>query len=69
MADNSIHKLGLTGLTAIVFSSIVGGGIYNIAQNMAAHAGLGAVIISWLVTAVGMIFLVYTFKILSDTRP
>ncbi len=69
MADNSIHKLGLTGLTAIVFSSIVGGGIYNIAQNMAAHAGLGAVIISWLVTAVGMIFLVYTFKILSDKRP
>lgn len=62
-------KLGLMGLTAIVFSSIVGGGIYNIAQNMAVHAGLGAVIISWLVTAVGMIFLVYTFKILSDNRP
>lgn len=68
MPDNT-HKLGLTGLTAIVFSSIVGGGIYNIAQNMAAHAGLGAIIISWVVTAIGMIFLVYTFKILSDKRP
>lgn len=68
MSDDT-KKLGLMGLTAIVFSSIIGGGIYNIAQNMAVHAGLGAVIISWLVTALGMIFLVYSFKILSDTRP
>lgn len=57
------------GLTAIVFSSIIGGGIYNIAQNMAAHAGLGAIIIAWLITALGMIFLVYTFKVLADSRP
>ncbi len=67
MSDD-IKKLGLIGLTAIVFSSIVGGGIYNIPQNMAASAGLGAIIISWLLTCVGMIFLVYTFKILSDKR-
>lgn len=66
---DSTKKLGLIGLTAIVFSSIIGGGIYNIAQNMAVHAGLGAIIISWAVTAIGMIFLVYTFKILSDNRP
>lgn len=67
--SDSTKKLGLMGLTAIVFSSIIGGGIYNIAQNMAVHAGLGAIIISWLITAVGMIFLVYTFKVLSDNRP
>lgn len=67
--SDSTKKLGLMGLTAIVFSSIIGGGIYNIAQNMAVHAGLGAVIISWLITAAGMIFLVYTFKILADSRP
>lgn len=66
--SDSTKKLGLLGLTAIVFSSIVGGGIYNIAQNMAAGAGLGAVIISWVITAIGMIFLVYTFKVLSDKR-
>lgn len=67
--SDSTKKLSLIGLTAIVFSSIIGGGIYNIAQNMAAHAGLGAIIISWLITAIGMIFLVYTFKILADSRP
>lgn len=62
-------KLGLMGLTAIVFSSMIGGGIFNIAQNMAAAAGLGAVIISWIITAVGILFLVLTFKSLADTRP
>ncbi len=66
--SDSTKKLGLIGLTAIVFSSIVGGGIYNIAQNMASGAGLGAVIISWVLTCIGMIFLVYTFKILSNKR-
>lgn len=66
---NSTHKMGLLGLTALVFSSIVGGGIYNISQNMAQHAGLGAIIISWVITAVGMLFLVLTFKALADRRP
>lgn len=61
--------MGLLGLTALVFSSIVGGGIYNISQNMAQHAGLGAIIISWVVTALGMLFLVLTFKALADKRP
>lgn len=61
--------IGLLGLIAIVFSSMVGGGIFNIAQNMAAAAGPGAVAISWIITGLGMIFLVLTFKILSDTRP
>lgn len=67
--EKSAHKLGLLGLTALVFSSIVGGGVYNISQNMAQHAALGAIIISWAVTAVGVLFLVLTFKILADRRP
>lgn len=61
--------LGLLGLIAIVFGSMVGGGIFNIAQNMASAAGLGAVIIAWAITGFGMVFLVLTFKILSDRCP
>ena len=61
--------MGLMGLIAIVFGSMVGGGIFNIAQNMASAAGLGAVIIAWLITGFGMVFLVLTFKILSDRCP
>lgn len=66
---NEKKGLGLLGMIAIVFGSMVGGGIFNIAQNMASTAGLGAVIISWIITGVGMVFLVLTFKVLSDCRP
>lgn len=62
-------RLGFWGLTAIVFGMVVGSGIYNIPQNMAAGAGLGAVIISWIITAAGMLLLVATFKTLADRRP
>ena len=32
-------KLGLWALTAVVLSAMVGGGIYDLPQNMAVHAG------------------------------
>lgn len=63
------NKLGLTGLAALVFGMMVGSGIFNIPQNMAAGAGVGAVLIGWIVNAVGMLTLVSTFKILSDRHP
>lgn len=62
-------KLGLTGLVALVFGMMVGSGIFNIPQNMAAGAGLGAVLIGWGITATGMLMLVSTFKMLSDRHP
>ena len=62
-------KLGLTGLVALVFGMMVGSGIFNIPQNMAVGAGLGAVLIGWAITATGMLMLVSTFKILSDRHP
>lgn len=66
--DNN-NRLGLVGLAALVFGMMVGSGIFNIPQNMAAGAGLGAVLIGWTVTALGMLMLVNTFKILSDRHP
>lgn len=62
-------KLGLGGLVAIVFGSMIGGGIFNISQNMAQGAGLGATLISWIIAGVGVLFLVLTFKMLADARP
>ena len=62
-------QLGFWGLTGIVFGMMVGAGIYNIPQNMAAGASAGAVLVSWLITAVGMLLLVATFKTLADRRP
>lgn len=63
------NKLGLTGLAALVFGMMVGSGIFNIPQNMADGAGLGAVLIGWLITAIGMLTLVSTFRILSIRHP
>lgn len=63
------QKLGLSGLVALVFGMMVGSGIFNIPQNLAAGAGLGAVIIGWAITATGMLLLVNAFKILSDRHP
>ncbi len=62
-------KLGFWGLTALVFGLMVGVGIYNLPQNMASVASPGAVFISWIVTALGILPLVFSFKWLSMHYP
>lgn len=62
-------KLGLMGLTGLVLGSMIGGGIFNIAQNIAIGAGAGAALLSWCVVGTGVFFLVLTFKILANKRP
>ena len=69
MAQNNAKKLGVVALASVVVSSMVGGGIYSLPQNMAASASVGAVIIAWVITGLGMFFLANTFRILSDARP
>ena len=67
--DNTDKRLGFWSLTAIVFGMMVGSGLYNIPQNLAVGAGSLASLLAWGITAVGMLFLVATFKILADRRP
>ncbi len=62
-------KLGFWGLTALVFGLMVGVGIYNLPQNMASVASPGAVFISWMVTAIGILPLVLAFRWLSLHYP
>lgn len=54
--DNTSKGLGVMALAAIVVSSMIGGGIYSLPQNMAAGASVGAVILSWLITGFGVFF-------------
>ncbi len=68
-ASNQVHKLGTIALAAVVVSSMLGGGIYSLPQNMASGAALGAVIIAWIITGVGMWTIANSFRILSDARP
>jgi arginine:ornithine antiporter/lysine permease len=63
------HKLGLLSMTLLVIGAMVGGGAFNLPQNMAQHAGLGAVLIAWLVSGLGIYFLARTFQVLSDIKP
>ena len=63
------NKLGVLALAAIVVSSMLGGGIYSVPQNMAAGASAGAVLLAWVITGIGIYFIVHTFSILSLARP
>lgn len=68
-AQSDAKKVGLIGLTAIVISAMVGGGIYDLPQNMAASASAGGQIIAWIITGIGMWFIANTFRILADVKP
>lgn len=62
-------KLGVFGLAGIVVSSMIGGGIFSLPQNMAQSAAVGAVILAWVITGLGMFFIANTFRILSNAKP
>ncbi len=68
-AASTAKKLGTFGLAAIVLSSMLGGGIFSLPQNMAASASAGAVVIAWIITGFGIYFIANTFRILSSARP
>lgn len=61
--------LGVWALAAIVVSSMIGGGIYSLPQNMAAGASAGAVLLAWVITGFGVYFIANTFRILSAAKP
>ena len=69
--NKKINKggLGVLALSAIVISSMIGGGVYNLPQNMASVAGAGAVIIAWLITGIGIYFIANSFRVLSVVKP
>lgn len=62
-------KIGLLSLTVLVLSSMIGSGIFSLPQNMAEVAGAEALLIGWLITGVGIIFLGLSFFFLSRIKP
>ncbi|AUI65440.1 MULTISPECIES: basic amino acid/polyamine antiporter [Glaesserella] len=62
-------KIGLFSLTALVLSSMIGSGIFSLPQNMASVAGAHALLLGWLITGVGIIFLGLSFFFLSRLKP
>ena len=67
--QKSTNGLGIPALAAIVISSMIGGGIYSLPQNMAQGASAGAVLLAWIITGIGIYFIAHTFSILSQIKP
>ncbi|MCL1840277.1 MAG: basic amino acid/polyamine antiporter [Propionibacteriaceae bacterium] len=61
--------VGLIGLIGIIVSAMVGGGIFSLPHDMASSASAGSILIAWVITGVGMWFIVNTFRVLADVRP
>ncbi len=62
-------KLGLSALTALVLSSMLGAGVFSLPQNMAAVAGPAALLIGWLITGTGILFLSLAMLLLTRLKP
>ncbi|UVJ44939.1 arginine-ornithine antiporter [Pseudomonas sp. LS1212] len=67
--SESPEKLRLGALVALVVGSMIGGGIFSLPQNMAASADVGAVLIGWGITAIGMLTLAFVFQTLANRKP
>ena len=67
--SESPGKLRLGALIALVVGSMIGGGIFSLPQNMAASADVGAVLIGWVITAIGMLTLAFVFQTLANRKP
>ncbi len=62
-------KVGFIGLTAIVLSAMVGGGVFDLPASMAREASAGGQIAAWIITGIGVWFIASTFSILSKAVP
>ena len=66
---NAPSKLRLGPLTALVVGSMVGGGIFSLPQNTAAGAAVGATVLAWCITGLGMLALALVFVNLTLRQP
>ncbi|MEW5289311.1 amino acid permease [Erwinia papayae] len=62
-------KLGLTALTALVLSSMLGAGVFSLPQNMAAVASPAALLIGWAITGTGIMMLALALLLLTRLKP
>ncbi|WP_053036319.1 arginine-ornithine antiporter [Staphylococcus haemolyticus] len=69
MKESDTNKLGKTSLIGLVIGSMIGGGAFNIISDMGGQAGGLAIMIGWIITAIGMISLAFVFQNLTNVRP
>lgn len=67
--ESEDKKLGLFLLIALVVGSMIGGGAFNLASDMAQGANAGAIIIGWIITGIGIVALGLAFQNLTMRKP
>ncbi len=69
MQKQEDKKLNLLSLLALVVGSMIGGGAFNLPSDMSQGANAGAIIISWVITGIGIIALGLVFQNLASRKP
>lgn len=64
-----LKDLTFFALFSLTFGSMMGSGVFDIPQNIANRAGAIAVVTHWVIVAVGMIALAWSFVYISGKRP
>ncbi len=68
--NKGIEKISFWSLVGLAIGSTVGGGVFSMSGDMAAHgAHTGAVLIGWLFCGLGMLGLVISFYGLNQAKP
>ncbi|WP_371363659.1 Arginine/ornithine antiporter [Sporomusa rhizae] len=62
-------KLGVVALIGLVIGSMIGGGVFSLPTDMAKGAGVGAILIGWVITGIGMIALAFVYQNLATRKP
>ncbi|RZI49190.1 basic amino acid/polyamine antiporter [Lactococcus kimchii] len=69
MENKNEKGIGLFALVAIIISGAIGGGVFNLANDLASGATPGGVVVSWLFIGFGMLMLVLSFNRLIRLKP
>jgi arginine:ornithine antiporter/lysine permease len=69
MAGNSVQKLSLFALTAMVVGSMVGAGIFSLPRTFGNATGPFGAIIAWCIAGAGMFTLARVFRVLAERKP
>ena len=62
-------KLGLFALVALVVSSSIGAGIFDLTSSLAQAGTAGAAIIAWVIVALGFLFMVLSINYIVKNKP
>ena len=65
----NVKDLTFFALFSLTFGSMMGSGVFDIPQNIANRSGAVAVALHWIIVAVGMLALAWSFVYISNKRP